>query len=110
MPVYVRFNYTPLTPPTMFAVLCTPCAPSRLPGIFVPVPLRLGCPQAAAESKVHKREQFVLSAAYSPDGRRLAAGCMDGTVAVWDLATSKLLGKCEGHHKPVRSLTFTSGG
>ncbi|EFJ46274.1 hypothetical protein VOLCADRAFT_62857 [Volvox carteri f. nagariensis] len=56
----------------------------------------------------HKREQFVLSAAYSPDGLRLAAGCMDGTVAVWDLATSKLLGKCEGHHKPVRSLTFTS--
>ncbi|GIL74367.1 hypothetical protein Vretimale_2084 [Volvox reticuliferus] len=68
----------------------------------------LAAPSSAAESKAHKREQFVLSAAYSPDGLRLAAGCMDGTVAVWDLATSKLLGKCEGHHKPVRSLTFTS--
>ncbi|KAG2498644.1 hypothetical protein HYH03_003390 [Edaphochlamys debaryana] len=68
----------------------------------------LAAPTAAAESKAHKREQFVLSAAYSPDGTKLAAGCMDGTVAVWDLATSKVLGKCEGHHKPVRSLAFTS--
>jgi hypothetical protein len=28
---------------------------------------------------------------------------------VYDLASSKLLGKCEGHHKPVRSLVFTPG-
>eukprot|EP00198_Chlamydomonas_reinhardtii_P010161 XP_001699498.1 predicted protein [Chlamydomonas reinhardtii] len=59
-------------------------------------------------SKAGKREQFVLSAAYSPDGTKLAAGCMDGSVAVWDLASQKLLGRCGGHHKPVRSLTFTA--
>ncbi|KXZ50523.1 hypothetical protein GPECTOR_16g698 [Gonium pectorale] len=68
----------------------------------------LSAPTAAAESKAHKREQFVLSCAYSPDGTRLAAGCMDGSVAVWDLGTSKLLGRCEGHHKPVRSVAFTA--
>lgn len=51
----------------------------------------------------------MLSCAYSPDGQRLAAGSMDGTVAVWDVPSAKLLGKCEGHHKPVRSLAFTPG-
>lgn len=68
----------------------------------------LAAPVATSDSKAHKREQFVLCAAYSPDGSRLAAGCMDGTVALWDVGSSKLLGRCEGHHKPVRSVAFTS--
>ncbi|KAG2446943.1 hypothetical protein HYH02_008098 [Chlamydomonas schloesseri] len=68
----------------------------------------LAAPSAPTESKAGKREQFVLSAAYSPDGTKLAAGCMDGSVAVWDLSSQKLLGRCGGHHKPVRSLAFTA--
>jgi WD40 repeat protein len=35
---------------------------------------------------------------------------MDGTVALFDVATHKFIGVVEGHHKPVRSLTFTPGG
>ena len=57
----------------------------------------------------HKRDRFVLSVAYSPDGLKLACGVMDGTVAVYDVTTSKQLGVLEGHHKPVRSLCFTPG-
>jgi WD repeat-containing protein 61 len=51
----------------------------------------------------------VLSVAYSPDGRRLACGCMDGVVAVFDVDSGKLLHALEGHFKPVRSLVFTPG-
>ena len=54
-----------------------------------------------------RRERFVLSVAASPDGRRLAAGAMDGTVALFDAATGAPLHRLPGHHKPVRSLTFT---
>lgn len=43
------------------------------------------------------------------DGRRIAAGGMDGTVALFDAATGKLLHTLDGHFKPVRDLTFTPG-
>lgn len=42
---------------------------------------------------------FVLSCAYSPDGKRLACGSMGGTVAVFDLATQQLV-----YTLPVRCL------
>ena len=51
----------------------------------------------------------MLSVAYSPDGRRLACGAMDGTVAVFDVPSGKLLHTLTGHHKPVRGLSFTPG-
>lgn len=35
---------------------------------------------------------------------------MDGTVALFDAATGKLLHTLDGHFKPVRDLTFTPGG
>lgn len=54
-----------------------------------------------------KKERFVLSVAYSPDGKRLACGSMDGTVGVFDTASGKLLHTLDGHFKPVRALTFT---
>ncbi|KAK9796627.1 hypothetical protein WJX73_003482 [Symbiochloris irregularis] len=54
-----------------------------------------------------KKETFVLSLAYSPDGQRMACGCMDGIVAMFDVETGKLLTSMEGHFKPVRSLAFT---
>ena len=51
----------------------------------------------------------MLSVAFSPDGRRLACGAMDGTVAVFDVPSGKLLHMLTGHHKPVRDLSFTPG-
>ena len=43
------------------------------------------------------------------DGRRIAAGGMDGTVALFDAASGKLLHTLDGHFKPVRDLCFTPG-
>ena len=64
------------------------------------------CPQGEDN---FKKERFVLSVAYSPDGKRLACGSMDGTVGVFDTASGKLLHTLDGHFKPVRALTFTPG-
>jgi WD40 repeat protein len=66
-------------------------------------------PQAEGSGR---KERFVLSVAFSPDRQLLAAGAMDGTVAVWDVAAGGQLlhiGGLKGHHKPVRSLAFTPG-
>lgn len=52
-------------------------------------------------------KKFVLSVAWSPDGRRLACGSMDGSVNVFDVSRAKFLHQLEGHHMPVRSLVFS---
>ena len=56
-----------------------------------------------------KKDTFVLSLAYSPDGQQIACGCMDGIVAIFDVNTGKLTNVLEGHFKPVRSISFTPG-
>jgi len=56
----------------------------------------------------------VLAARASPaaaDGAaRLAASAMDGTVALFDVATGALLHALKGHHRPVRSVAWTPDG
>ena len=39
----------------------------------------------------------VFAVAFSPDGRRLAASYMDGTVWLWDVATGKAVLSLHGH-------------
>lgn len=51
--------------------------------------------------------KFVLSVAWSPDGKLLACGSMDGTIAVYDTIRMKFLHHLEGHHMPVRSMVFS---
>lgn len=55
------------------------------------------------------KEPFVLSVAFSPDGKSVACGSMDGLICVFDVETQKLRTKLTGHFKAVRSLTFTPG-
>ncbi|KAI6679688.1 hypothetical protein NL676_033569 [Syzygium grande] len=52
-------------------------------------------------------KKFVLSVAWSPDGKRLACGSMDGTISIFDVARAKFLHHLEGHFMPVRSLVFS---
>jgi len=51
-----------------------------------------------------------LCVAYSPDGRLLASGHADGSVLLWDAATSKQLAALNGHRWTVFSLAFSPGG
>jgi WD40 repeat protein/serine/threonine protein kinase len=57
--------------------------------------------------------ETVVTVAFSPEGSRIASGCLDGVVRVWDAATGEeqhtLSGKT-GMEAFVRGLTWTSDG
>jgi WD40 repeat protein/serine/threonine protein kinase len=55
-------------------------------------------------------EEQVLGLAFSPDGRRLAAGMSDGTVKVWETATWRALHTLAPHVGPVRCVAFSPDG
>src|SRR5205085_5053813 len=52
----------------------------------------------------------VRSLVYSPDGRLLASGHDDGTVALWELPKGELLLSRNLHTDWVRSLAFSPDG
>jgi WD40 repeat protein len=52
----------------------------------------------------------VLSAVFSPDGRRIATGSADQSVRVWDAVTGKLLTEITDHDGAVSSVAFTPDG
>ena len=58
--------------------------------------------------KGHAR--WVASAAFSPDGQRLASASHDRTVKIWDCATGKELFALRGHDSDVMSAAFSPDG
>ncbi|OAY27087.1 WD repeat-containing protein VIP3 [Manihot esculenta] len=64
-------------------------------------------PEGPKPSDKNSSKKFVLSVSWSPDGRRLACGSMDGTISVFDVARAKFLHHLEGHFMPVRSLVYS---
>ncbi|OVA04490.1 WD40 repeat [Macleaya cordata] len=70
----------------------------------------LAVPRPEGSSKPSDKSgsgKFVLSVAWSPDGRRLACGSMDGTISIFDVSRAKFLHHLEGHFMPVRSLVYS---
>jgi WD40 repeat protein len=55
-------------------------------------------------------EEAVVSAAFSPDGKRIATASWDGTARVWDAGTGKELFAIRGHEGRVYSVEFSPGG
>jgi parallel beta-helix repeat protein len=53
---------------------------------------------------------YVLSVAFSPDGKVLASGCYDNTIKLWDVATGTLLRTLAGHISWVLSVAFSPDG
>lgn len=47
---------------------------------------------------------------WSPDGRRIVTGSSDRSVRIWDLGTSKLHFRFDGHHHPVRAVAWSPDG
>lgn len=55
-------------------------------------------------------EDEVTAIAATPDGRRLVSGSLDGTVMIWDTATTTALLTLRGHLGAVRSVAVTGDG
>lgn len=52
----------------------------------------------------------VLAVAFSPDGRRLATACEDGSARLWDVSTGSPLSRPLKHKGPVRAVAFHPDG
>ncbi len=52
----------------------------------------------------------VSSVAFSPDGKLLATGDMNGVVILWDISSKRKILTCKGHSKPVNSVVFSTDG
>ncbi|KAI8565384.1 hypothetical protein RHMOL_Rhmol03G0254600 [Rhododendron molle] len=64
-------------------------------------------PEGLKPSDKSGNKKFVLSVAWSPDGKQLACGSMDGTISIFDVPRAKFLHHLEGHFMPVRSLVYS---
>ncbi|KAJ7327978.1 WD40-repeat-containing domain protein, partial [Mycena albidolilacea] len=53
---------------------------------------------------------FVLSLAFSPDGKHLVSGSRDKTVRIWEVVTGTELDTLQGHSLNVRSVGFSPDG
>jgi WD40 repeat protein len=51
----------------------------------------------------------ISSVTFSPDGKRLAGACSDGTARVWDALTGKELLSIKAHEVSVRSIGVDLG-
>ena len=54
--------------------------------------------------------EYVLAVAYSPDGKHIASGSMDGTVKIWDAITGSELTTFTGHALYVNAVTYSPDG
>ena len=63
------------------------------------------------ERLVLGHEDVVMSAAFSPDGKRIVTASEDKTARVWDAATGKPIGEpLKGHEDAVSSAAFSPDG
>ncbi len=77
--------------------------------------LRAWASQAVRPLSMHRgalvgHTHDVVSAAYSPDGRRLVTASTDKTARVWDVATLAPIATLEGHEKLVQFAVFSPDG
>ncbi|MCA9064470.1 MAG: protein kinase [Planctomycetaceae bacterium] len=60
----------------------------------------------AGEREWRAHNESICCARFSPDGDVLATSSADGTIRIWDVATSRLVRELTGHHGDVNKLQF----
>jgi WD40 repeat protein len=64
----------------------------------------------SGEVRVVLEGDKVNEAAFGPDGRLLAAGCLDGTLILWDVAEGRVLARVKAHTGPIVTLAVSPDG
>ena len=64
-------------------------------------------PDFVLARKLEGHERTVESVAFSPNGRYLASGSLDGTVRLWEVAGGQEVRALEGHRDMVTSVAFS---
>src|SRR5262249_4121264 len=66
--------------------------------------------QRYGNALVLQHSDTVLHVAFSPDGRQLASGCLEGMIHVWDARTGRMLQTLHKGGAVNRSLTYSADG
>ncbi len=66
--------------------------------------------QFPAEPTSTKGDRHVNSLAFTPDGRALISGEMDGSIVIYDAATADVRATLRGHQNEVRAVSVSADG
>ncbi|WP_244366376.1 nSTAND1 domain-containing NTPase [Micromonospora echinofusca] len=91
-------------PEPVVALACSPTAD------VLAVALRDGSIHLIRDDGDMRLDGEAESLAWSPDGSRLAAGCKDNTIRVWDLRARSTAGVLRGHADWVGALAWSPSG
>jgi WD40 repeat protein len=61
-------------------------------------------------SSFAKQLTTILTLAFSPNGKLLATGDVNGEILIWEIATGEPLAICKGHASRVHSIAFSHDG
>ncbi len=73
-------------------------------------PLQKSMPRLYATRTFSGHTDMVESVAFSPDGKFVLTGSVDGTAKLWDAATGAEVRTFSGHAGPVESVAFSPDG